>query len=258
LTDNGGGNCLFGFSAANGTVVQSDATVGTKDGSRRLQIAFCRRVSRLYEGSVVDDNGAVYARIDIPIAMIARGAQRLGKFTIYNIRFNLNSAPGLDFGSSEPLRRGYVGITKRSPFEGYKEHEAKARANKGHLLHSAWYAVARAHPQVYPVFQICGHADTLDDAYAAEEKLVAEGTLAPRGLNVIPGGLAGIRELHRLGALAKHAAPSADERDRAVEHLERNAMAAHYRRAHMRRLANERTVFVNGCWVAVKPVSEAA
>lgn len=259
LTDPEAGSCLFGINIDGGTVTQSPSSIQRSDGSRRVQLALCKRVPRLSAGGLASDLGDIYARIDIPIPMIVRGAVSVGKFTVYNIRFNLNKAPGLDFDSSEPLRRGYVGITKRSPFERYKEHQAKARTNTGSLLHTAWHAIMAAHPRVYPVFQICGHADTLERAYEMEEELVARGTLAPQGLNAIPGGMAGIRELHKLGALGRCGkTPTPGERDRAIETIERNSPAAHYRRAHVRRLASDRTTFVNGCWVAVKPVSEAA
>lgn len=257
LTDPNAGSCLFGLARRDGYVTQGPPTF-PEDGNRRLQIALCKPVTRLNDPSNLG-MGDVYARIDIPLALITRGAQGLGKYTVYNIRFNLNDAPGLDFDSSEPLRRGYVGITKRNPYERYKEHEAKARTNQGSLLHTAWRALLVAHPRVYPVFQITGHAETLEEAYQAEEELVARATLAPLGLNAIAGGLAGIRELHRLGVLAmRDKLLSADARDRAVEEVERNSPAAHYRRAHIRRLGPERTTFVNGCWVAVRPFAEAA
>jgi hypothetical protein len=249
ITDASAGNCLFGFSVSNGQVIQGRVSF-PNDGNRRLQIAL-NKFTPLGLGDI-------YARIDIPLPMIARGAETLGKYTIYNIRFSLNGAPGLDFDSSEPLRRGYVGITKRSPFERYKEHQDKARKNTGSLLHTAWHAILAAHPRVYPVFQICGHAETLEQAYAAEEELVARGTLAPQGLNAIPGGMAGIQMLHTLGALAQRGKiVSLTQRDRALEAAERNAPATHYRRAHVRRLTPERTTFVNGCWVNVKPAAGA-
>lgn len=247
VSDIRAGGCLFGYSVSDGQVIQGPVSF-PHDGNRRLQIALCKPTPL--------GMGDIYARLDIPLAMIARGAETLGKFTIYNIRFNLNGAPGLDFASSEPLRRGYVGITKRSPFERYKEHESKAFTNTGSLLHTAWHAILTAHPQVYPVFQICGHAENLEQAYAAEEELVARGTLAPQGLNAIPGGMAGIRALHILGALGRRGTmPSLADRERALDEVERVAPAAHYRRAHVRRLSAERTTFVNGCWVNVTPAT---
>ena len=252
LRDDSLGSCLFGVNISNGTVVQGPPTTGNKEGTRRLQIALCRLAP---DGA---DLGDVYARIDIPLPLLINGARKIRKFHVYQIRFNVSREPTLDYDSCAPLRAGYVGITKRGLFERYKEHEAKAAANSGSLLHTAWHALKANHPLAYPVLQFVGHCDTLEEAYQAEEKLVGEMTLAPKGLNAIPGGEAGIRELHRLGALAKRGGlPSAAERDRALATIERTAPAAHYRRAHIRRLSPERTTFVNGCWVSVKPALEA-
>lgn len=253
LTDESAGNCLFGLNIQNGRVTQGRPTITKKEGSRRLQIGLCHVGM---DGHTLSDP---YARLDIPLAIICAGAQRVRKFHIYQIRFNVGLETSLDYESCKPLMAGYIGITKRGLYERYKEHEAKARANSGSLLHTAWHALKANHPKAYPVLQLVGHSETLADAYAAEELAVASMTLAPRGLNAIPGGEAGIRELYKLGLLVKREKlPTAGERDRALADLERNTPAAHYRRAHIRRLSAERTTFVNGCWVAVKPAMEAA
>lgn len=251
----GVGNCHFGFAKRDGMIYQSPVTVTEPEGNRRVQIALCKLVEGVGGGLRLGD---VCARIDIPLGMVTQGAERVGKYTIYNIRFNVNAAPDLDYDSCEPLRRGYVGITRRGALARYQEHRAKATTNTGSLLHTAWNALMRHHPGVYPVLQLTGHAASLEEAYAAEEKLVAEITLAPAGLNAIPGGLAGIRELHKLGALVDRGKlPNPDQRDYALAQIERNSPAAHYRRAHIRRLSPERTTFVNGCWVSVRPIGGA-
>ena len=53
-----------------------------------------------------------------------------------------------------------------------------------------------------------------DEAMFVEERLV-ERTLAPKGLNMIPGGFAGMKYLHRLGLLAKDRV-ALEDRDEAI------------------------------------------
>lgn len=55
---------------------------------------------------------------------------------------------------------------------------------------------------------------TFDEAMQVEERLV-ERTLHPAGLNMIPGGYAGLRLLHKLGFL-RRAKATVEERDFAV------------------------------------------
>jgi hypothetical protein len=273
-------NFLFDDNIGSATVIVGDATMiganGSKlhcwpmaaptiepipNGNRRLRLVMADFEMETGTHGKPDLShvkwGRVSGRIDLPLALIRKGAERLENYILYHVRFNLDAAHGLEAGSRDPLLRGYFGITRRSPYVRLREHLEKAINNNGSLLHSAWHALREHHSGAHPVFQITGSATTLKEIYEFEEKVVAEHTLAPKGLNAIAGGEAGIRQLYKLGVLAPRSKlPSYEERDAALAEIERTGGTpkAHYRRAHIRRLDETRTTFVNGCWVAVKPV----
>lgn len=94
----------------------------------------------------------------------------------------------------------------------------------------------------------------LQAAYDFEERSVAKsGTLAPGGLNAIPGGMAGIRMMHELRLLNGSSPISLEKRDAAIEKLLTHgatSKATHYRSGHVRKLdGGQRTTWVRSCWV---------
>lgn len=189
----------------------------------------------------------IYRRIDIPTCLLKGSRKRL--FTVYQIRFAIND-PLFDSESSMPLKRGYIGITKRHFFKRFREHEAKAIRGNGHLLHIAWKSLIDSGIDFSPVVQLVGFADDLDGAYEMEEDGVARMTRHPIGLNAIDGGYAGIRELHRLGLLARENRIPVDERNIALDALDSvYSKSPHYRRGHIRKLQSNRSTWVSPCWV---------
>ncbi len=178
------------------------------------------------------------------------------KYTLYNIRFRMDySASGFDIESSVPLRAGYYGITKRDPFKRLAEHWSKVKKGEGHLLHKTWRSIIDHGFDACPVFQISGMAGTLDEIYEMEEKVVDSMSLAPKGLNVVPGGYAGIRFLHNLRLLDRVDGVSIEMRDSILEELERSggsSRCAFYRSGHIRKLSQERTTWVRPHWVNLK------
>lgn len=110
----------------------------------------------------------------------------------------------------------YVGITKRRWFDRYAQHQSASERGSPFVFHSA----LRQH-QDKPVQHrvlLCGVG--FEAAMKYEEEFVDMGTLYPLGLNMIPGGFAGLRYLSKLGITAK----TAESRD---EHLERLAAMDH-------------------------------
>lgn len=89
---------------------------------------------------------------------------------------------------------GYIGITKRPWFVRFAEHEAAARAGSRFLFHEA----LRRHPTAKRNHRVFLAGVTLDQALEMEEKLVAACSLYPIGLNMIPGGRAGLKYLSSL------------------------------------------------------------
>lgn len=200
----------------------------------------------------------VAIRIDIPLALLLT-PEKMQDYTIYHIRFCIDRGDtALDAASKAPLQHGYFGITKRDAFTRYREHQAKALNAEGHLLHTVWAGLMRSSVEYHPVLQISGYADTLKKAYAYEEFVVAQMSLAPMGLNAIPGGEAGIKMLHSLALLkGGRKLAGVGERDAAIERLERRAgksgsPCAHYRKGHFRNIQSGKIAWVSPCWVNLK------
>lgn len=201
------------------------------------------------------------------IPLIHLTADRLYDNWVYRITF----APASDEAkeilahpSFVPFRstRGYIGMTSRpNPFDRFREHQQKARNGNGHLLHNAWAAISQQ-TDVKVQFHLAANVKTREQAFEVEETLVDQwGTVAPGGLNVIPGGMKGIRELWKLGVLAERDKPTERNVDRALELIEsdRSPVASHYRKGHIRKLPERyamRTTWVSPCWVGLNGASQ--
>lgn len=185
----------------------------------------------------------------------------LRKYTLYHVRFAMHKAADT-IPSLHPFLRGYYGITGRDPRLRVREHFRDTISGGGHLLHNSWRYVRDAWPDMCgAIVTLVGQADTLDAIYDMEEEAVAKHTLSPRGLNMIPGGRAGLREMGRLGLISRQNV-SPDERDCALVDLEqgRGPVSVHYRRGHMRTLPTGRTkatTWVSPCIVGLNASAAA-
>lgn len=240
------------------------------------------------EGDATDPRN--FWRYDVPIACLQESPAR---YSLYQIRFSLCSMDDViteyrkegygktkrfprqhqlapvfwDEGDAEyidfpdyipfdlgPLAAGYIGITKRNPFTRLKEHQQSALNGAGYQLHRAWRNLIDSGEKFSVVFQFSGSRKTLAEIYDAEESFVGDLTLTPKGLNAIPGGMAGIRMLHQLRLLDGVHQVTVEQRDEALVKLEREARrpgspCAHYRSGHLRRLPTGRLIWVSACWV---------
>lgn len=216
-------------------------------GNTRLSVYLLRNQS---ENFPVTASILPELRIDVPTIFLRRKDEP--RYWLYNIRFAISpDALPLDSDSAMPLRVGYYGITKRSVFKRFSEHQRAAASGKGHLLHKAWRGLNSMGGWFYPVIQISGFAKTLDEIYDMEEAAVAQMSLAPKGLNVIPGGKAGLAMLHEL-SLVSGRKIDPDARDRALSNLELRepgSKCSHYRSGHFRKLQNGKSAWVSPCWV---------
>lgn len=222
-------------------------------GSTRIQLGVLREGA---DASTFDgDLRHVAFRFDVP-TLLLREKGKPQKYTLYHVRFMVDSS-WIDEISSEPLRRGYIGITGRNPFVRLGEHRRDAMRGAGHLLHKTWRSLEETGHVYVPVFQINAFADTLGEIYEKEELAVEKTTLAPKGLNVIPGGYAGIRMLHQLRLVdGEDRQVGVDDRDAALARLEgRQAPGSpctHYRSGHIRKISETRSTWVRACWVNLK------
>ena len=246
-----------------GTMFSLVHVVKDQPGSSRLMVTIHRKPPDL---KLIDESTGLHGgdvspkdkilRVDIPFQYVF-DAYLLKKYVVYHIRFSVaKEETRLTEKDCEPLFRGYIGITKRGYLTRFAEHEEKARTNTGYLLHSVWHSLLKEGIEMNPVIQIGATADSLKDIYKLEEEAVEQMSLTPRGLNAIPGGMAGIRMMHEL-RLLNSTKVGVDERDAALIALQQRAHAhgspcAHYRRGHMRKLESGRLTYVKPCWVNLK------
>lgn len=238
-------------------------------GSSRLMVTFHNKRPNIYE---IDSSTGLHigtvnpkdieARIDVPFRYVF-DQEPVKKYVVYHIRFSVyQEETRLTGKDCDPLFHGYIGITKRGYLTRFREHHEKAISNTGYLLHSVWHSLLREGINMNPVIQVGGTADSLKEIYELEEEAVERYTLTPKGLNAIPGGMAGIRMMHEL-RLLNSTKVGVDERDNALIALQQKTHAhgspcAHYRRGHMRKLESGKLTYVKPCWVNLKAAEEIA
>ncbi len=181
-----------------------------------------------------------------------------GNCWLYQIRFNTDQAVGegkLCQKTFDKLGHGYFGVTRRPFAMRMCEHFDDMKSGGGHLLHTVWRDLETRNIPHRVIAQLVSHSTNEDDIYAMEEKVVAQHTLAPLGLNMIPGGRAGIAFLHSLGV---HSA-GFDNRDRLLADAVRSRESAkpHYRSAHLREHKPGSFTMVTGHWVNARQLSAA-
>jgi hypothetical protein len=138
--------------------------------------------------------------INLPLNDLLKGAPRAdGTHCLYYHWFD----------SEVPA--AYTGLSKQRWFDRYAQHLSSARNGSPYLFHRA----IREHGHKRAMHKVMMGLLTQEQAYHYEEEMVSRGTLYPLGLNMIPGGLAGIRYLHNLGVKVA----SAESRDTALEML---------------------------------------
>ncbi len=114
--------------------------------------------------------------------------------------------------------RAYCGITKRTWKTRWQEHLAAAKRGSNYLFHKA---IRELLPKkLSEVHQVAAAGLTEEDAMYHEEWFVERHTLYPDnpfGLNMIPGGYAGLRALHKLGVTSLDHHISPEDRDMVIE-----------------------------------------
>jgi hypothetical protein len=138
--------------------------------------------------------------ISVPLNELLKGAPLLER---------THSFYAHTFADDVPLT--YFGITKQRWFDRLAQHERSAQQGSPFLFHRA----LRDKPNTKIVHRVIATLLDHDSAMGLEEEWVEEFGLYPLGLNMIPGGFAGLRYLHTLGVQAK----TSRERDIAMEAL---------------------------------------
>ncbi len=122
----------------------------------------------------------------------------------------------------------YIGLTSRGWLTRYSEHQRNALTGSNLIFHTTLgnafdgshisqrgmgpLEIIRSGLALYSELQYVNLS--YDEAMFQEERLV-EKTLTPKGLNMIPGGFAGMKYLHKLGLLAKERS-ALEDRDEAI------------------------------------------
>ena len=138
--------------------------------------------------------------IEVPLNDMLKGSPSLdGTYSVY--------IHAID--SEVPLH--YVGVTKNRWFDRLAQHESRARGGSPYIFHRA----LRDHAEK-PIKHICFLTSlNRETAMKVEEEWVDLIGLYPKGMNMIPGGDAGIRYLHTLGALVR----TPEERDEELDRI---------------------------------------
>lgn len=178
------------------------------------------------------------------------------KYTLYRVDFGAGISHLTMFDDTfAAFAAGYVGITKRPPLQRFREHMRDMVSGDGYLFHASWRALRKNLPGVIPSFTLSERANTLDEIYDLEEHYVGKYTMAPMGLNAIPGGRAGLRFL---GMQSKgRNLPTIDHRDVALAAIAngQGKKCSHYRSGHVRNLPGGRKTWISPCWVNLAEVA---
>lgn len=149
--------------------------------------------NRGVEDSVSDKDRL--ATIAIPLQpLLSTAADIVGRHVVYAHTLTLpNSQKHQGAGSKTGLT--YIGITRRGWAARWGEHRHGANTNSPYRFHDA----LRRHPDAMRTHQVIACGIGFDEAMETEERFVEALSLYPNGLNMIPGGHAGLRYLAQHG-----------------------------------------------------------
>jgi hypothetical protein len=162
-----------------------------------------------YESAVIDTTLGVFVDRNgfreitaLPMYLVTN-PEYFGHYHIYQHAF-LNDQNG-----DRIVAAKYTGVTKRGWRIRWAEHLRAANAGSHYRFHKAikqWQGTATV-----TMHHIIAHAASEQKAMDQEERIIARDSLYPLGLNMIPGGNAGLAYLRRIGALGKNERVSPDD-----------------------------------------------
>ncbi|MGE4340239.1 MAG: hypothetical protein AB7E55_30445 [Pigmentiphaga sp.] len=153
---------------------------------------------RLKVGNLIISSGL--SRVAVPLNSLLKGSpDQKGTHCIY-LHSIMTDCP-----------ISYIGITKQAWFARYAQLRQAASSGSCLIFHSA----LREHANVPMTHRVLVDGLDYQSAMMLEEEFVDMFSLYPKGLNMIPGGFAGLRYLSSLGIAARSAA----ERDAEIERI---------------------------------------
>lgn len=111
----------------------------------------------------------------------------------------------------------YVGVTKRSWQQRWREHRRAMETGSPLLFHWKLREELAAERVTYIHHKVMGITEDLEALYATEAWLVDGHWSDERRLNMIPGGKSGLKYLREHGMLVQRDAPLPDEREQLIE-----------------------------------------
>jgi hypothetical protein len=144
--------------------------------------------------------------IDVPIAAILRSQKDIsGLHQVYSHSYVHDEA-----GETIPPGMAYIGVTRRGWRARWSEHVRSSERGSRYRFHQAIRHWADRALTVHHNVLACGQTEA--EAMALEEQMVGLETLYPKGLNMIPGGYAGLKYLRQIGAAGANERVSADDK----------------------------------------------
>lgn len=182
----------------------------------RLDLAGSPQASDVGDTSPFTLTIAVYdgesaTALSLPLAEILRTAADISEsYQVYRHGFSARDQSVRDRGADGE----YIGVTKRGWNTRWQEHQRAAERGSHYRFHQAlrhWRGITGT--TCHQVL-ICGLAEA--KAMAFEEYIVGNETLYPKGLNMIPGGYAGLKYLRQIGAAGVNERVTPDDKQEIV------------------------------------------
>lgn len=159
---------------------------------------------------LVVKNGEFYSTVTVPLGAVMRTSRDISnQHQVYSHYFSLD-----EHGVAIDGARTYIGVTKRGWRTRWQEHLRSAERGSRYRFHQAirhWHG--RAKTVGHTVIAV---GQTEAQAMALEEQMVGLETLHPKGLNMIPGGYAGLKYLRQIGAANDNERVSPDDKQEIV------------------------------------------
>lgn len=144
--------------------------------------------------------------IELPVASVLRSVRDISDlYQVYSHSY-VHDELGGNIGDGA----SYIGVTKRGWRTRWAEHARSAERGSRYRFHQAIRHWSDKALTVHHRVISCGQTEA--EAMAMEEKMVGLETLYPKGLNMIPGGYAGLQYLRQIGAAGAGERVSPDEK----------------------------------------------
>jgi hypothetical protein len=154
--------------------------------------------------TLADDDFTMSSMVSVPFDYIIKTAKSCcNGYQVYHHHY-MSDYSGNRFSGLE-----YIGITKRGWRTRWREHCRSAMLGSHYRFHRAIREHEGSAIHRHSVVA-CGISE--ERALHLEERLVENSTLYPFGLNMVPGGNAGLAYLRRIGAIGNHERVAPDDR----------------------------------------------